>query len=310
LGIKPLISESELLALLTERFGTPVSQIKPIASGQVATGFFFTVNGEEYVIRFTQENLAQTLYKDQYVCSHLLPPHIPSPTFVCVSTDNETTYAITHRVPGKILDAFSDQEYEQLVPSIIETLDHIHQTNIDNTSGFGAFDENGQGLYASWSEFLLNVAEEKEAGDFYGDWHRYFEESFLERDLFDKIYAEMKALLPCCPTERQLVHADYAFSNVLAKDGKITAVLDWANAYFGDFLYDVAWLDFCKPEVDYNGRFQEFYQAQNRVVPNFEERMRCYYCYICLDGFRFCGVTNQKESYQWVRTRILELLDW
>ena len=197
MGIKPLISESELLALLTERFGTPVSQIKPIASGQVATGFFFTVNGEEYVIRFTQENLAQTLYKDQYVCSHLLPPHIPSPTFVCVSTDNETTYAITHRVPGKILDAFSDQEYEQLVPSIIETLDHIHQTNIDNTSGFGAFDENGQGLYASWSEFLLNVAEEKEAGDFYGDWHRYFEESFLERDLFDKIYAEMKALLPC-----------------------------------------------------------------------------------------------------------------
>ena len=41
-----------------------------------------------------------------------------------------------------------------------------------------------------------------------------------------------------------LLHGDYGFDNVLVDQGKISGVLDWANAKYGDFLYDVAWLDF------------------------------------------------------------------
>ncbi|MCZ7670802.1 MAG: hypothetical protein M5U34_28465 [Chloroflexi bacterium] len=39
--IKPLISESELLTLLTARLETAVTQIEPIATEQIAKGYFF-----------------------------------------------------------------------------------------------------------------------------------------------------------------------------------------------------------------------------------------------------------------------------
>ena len=71
---------------------------------------------------------------------------------------------------------------------------------------------------------MLNVFNEKE-GDFYGRWHGLFETSFLERPLFDQLYAEMESLFPYLPDERHLIHGDYGFNNVLAQDGEITAVI-------------------------------------------------------------------------------------
>jgi aminoglycoside phosphotransferase (APT) family kinase protein len=47
-----------------------------------------------------------------------------------------------------------------------------------------------------------------------------------------------------CPEERRFLHGDDGFGNVLARDGEVTAVLDWLDAKDGDFVDDVAWLDF------------------------------------------------------------------
>jgi len=110
------------------------------------------------------------------------------------------------------------------------------------------------------------------------------------------------------PEERFLVHGDYGFNNVLAEEGKITAVLDWANAQYGDFVYDIAWLDFYSPGVGYGPRFQQHYQAQNRLVPHFAERLRCYQCYISLNALRFYAKADLRQAYEWARQRILDIL--
>jgi hygromycin-B 4-O-kinase len=306
--IKPPIPQNELLALLTERSGTPVTQVEPIATGQMAKGFFFTANGAEYVIRFTRANVAMGLYKDQYAYEHFSSPQLPIPPVICVDAYQEFTYIITRKMPGKILDRLTASEYVELLPSLMETLDAIHQTDISNTSGGGSFNEQGQGLCKDWPEHLLRVAEEEDERWFYGKWHTLFDTTFLERDLFDRIFEEMKSLLSYCPTERFLVHADFGSDNALAEKGRITAVLDWANSVYGDFLFDVAWLDMWSPQLDLNGRFRQYYQTQNHHIPHYDERFRCCQCYIALDSFRFYAKTGQEEGYQWMRSWILDVL--
>ena len=40
----------------------------------------------------------------------------------------------------------------------------------------------------------------------------------LERDVFDRIYGQMERLLPFCPEDRRLIHGNFGYGNVLARD--------------------------------------------------------------------------------------------
>ncbi len=44
-----------------------------------------------------------------------------------------------------------------------------------------------------------------------------------------------------------VVHADLINANVLVDDGRLTAVLDWGSAMYGDPLHDVAWITYWTP---------------------------------------------------------------
>jgi hypothetical protein len=51
---------------------------------------------------------------------------------------------------------------------------------------------------------------------------------------FEQLYSQMMQLIGNCPEEPYLVHSGYGFGNVLAQDGRITAALDWMDAWAGD----------------------------------------------------------------------------
>lgn len=297
-------------SLLRQKLGSQISNIETVESGQISETYFFEADGSPYVIRFARRGMSDSLYKDQYVSDQLVSQDVPVAEFICIDESEDLTYAVTRRAPGKTLDDFTGDDYEQLIPTIIETLDKIHQTDLEGTRRCGSFNAKGIGKCDSWPEFLTSVADEETGEDgFYGSWHQLFDRSFLDRDIFDFVFAEMDSLLRYCPQTRYLVHADYAYDNVLIDDGKITAVIDWANAAFGDFLYDVAWLDLGMEQWHYGDRFRQFYKQQNRDLADMEMRLRCYYCHIALDAFKFYAKTNQFEPYQWMAGRIQSLLN-
>jgi hygromycin-B 4-O-kinase len=115
----------------------------------------------------------------------------------------------------------------------------------------------------------------------------------------------MIGLLDFCPEERRLVHGNYGFGNLLLADGQVTAVLDWINAQYGDFLYDIAWLDFWAPAVQFGERFAAHYAAQGRAVPAYAERVRCYEYHIGLGALRFFAKAGQHPEYIGTRDRLL-----
>src|SRR5713226_1722772 len=95
------------------------------------------------------------------------------------------------------------------------------------------------------------------------------------------IAVELFLLLDYCPQERYLVHGGPAFGNVIAHEGQITGVIDWLDARYGDFVYDVAGSDIWAPRLRMAERFQQFCEARGIALPHYEQRLRCYRCYMC-----------------------------
>jgi hygromycin-B 4-O-kinase len=216
-------------------------------------------------------------------------------------------FAITEKAPGRNLLQIPRDEYLALIPQLIEVLDAIHNIPVGDTQGYGVFDGSGAAHLPSWRAHLDSVREQP-AGDLFGDWHSLFETSFLERDVFDRLYGRMQQLAEHCPEERYLVHGDYGYGNVLAQDGTVTAVLDWMSARYGDFLYDVAWLDFWSPVDGWRDQVQQHYSRTGRAVPAYNERILCYQCYIALEALKFYAKAGAKPSYDFAAGRIQALL--
>lgn len=304
--IKPSVTLTQVLALLEAHFAGPVTQLAPVEAGQVAKTFSFEVAGQAYIIRFNSSALAKAFAKEQYIARRYASDRIPIPVIEHLGQFQNFSYAISHKLPGVTADKLPPAEFKQLIPALMETLAAIHRQDVRHKTNFGSFDEHGIGTFSSWRASLASIREEESGGDFYGKWRRLFDETFLERDFFDAVYAPMAQRLIYCPEERYLLHGDYGFDNLLVDQGQISGVLDWPNAKYGDFLYDVAWLDFWAPGVDFQGRFHHYYLAHNQAVPYYEQRIRCYQYYIGLEGLRFFAKTNNEPAYQWVRRRILD----
>jgi hygromycin-B 4-O-kinase len=269
-----------------------------------------TEKNQEYIVSFNPTMLVN-FEKQAYVDENFASPTIPVPRQVHRGRLGDVYFAITEKAPGQNLLQIPRSEYLALIPAQIELLDAIHQVSLGaqgERPGYGIFDGNGIALWPSWRSHLEYVKEDEPAGDFFGSWHELFQTSFLEREVFERLFGEMVQLISYCPEERYLVHGNYGFGNILAQDGRITAVLDWMNARYGDFLYDVAWLDFWSPNDGWHERFKQYYQSTGREVPSYGERVLCYQTNIALDALKFNAKGGDKPAYEWVKARISALL--
>jgi hygromycin-B 4-O-kinase len=305
-GAKTDIALDAIVSLLAERIGEPVERLLPIAGGQVAQTFSFAVRDREYVVRFSR-HMGAAFAKEVFIAAHYASAAVPIPPVIDVGRLGELDYVISVRSPGVTWLALPPAEAMALVPALMTTLQAIHAVDVRATGGFGVIGGEGNGLYSGWRASLLAIRDEEPEGEYYGAWHRLFETSFLERAAFDRLFARMRDLLPLCPEARFLVHGDFGFDNVLCTGETVSAVLDWSNAAYGDFLYDVAWIDFWGAGIGFAERFQEHYQRRAVAVPHFAGRLRCYQAYIALDASRFYAKAGQEASYRWLRDRVRAL---
>lgn len=304
---KPSVTHEQILALLQTHYATPITNLCPLTGGLIAQTLAFTTDGQDYVIRFAQ-HMGANLDKEAYLYKRIASPQIPIPRIFHVGRFGNLHYAISQYVRGQTVHTLPLAQYKQVLPALIETLHAIHQVDISDTTRYGVISDTGIALYPGWRRFLEMVREEEPEWDFYGKWHNLFKETFLERDVFDDLYAKMTSFFDACPEERFLVHGDYGFTNVLVFEGHITAVLDWYDSKYGDFMFDIARVDLFLREIPFAEHFQHFYQKRGIHVERYMERLRCYQCFISLDGLRFYAKTNNYASYQWTKQRIARLL--
>jgi hygromycin-B 4-O-kinase len=185
----------------------------------------------------------------------------------------------------------SPTERWALLPQLLDTLEALGEADTSASAGYGGWDDDGNGHYESWQACLTDMIENHDEG-YYANWHRFFE--------------RMVRLSERCPNVRQLVHNDYQFENVMTDGKRISGVIDWGNALYGDPLYDVAWLGFLSIHPGWwfdDG--VEILRERFGNAPEFEARIACYELHIGLDHLRFYVANDRYEDYQICREWLL-----
>jgi hygromycin-B 4-O-kinase len=303
-----MLEPEQIQSLLRDFFGEPAQELEPVQGGEVAQTLSFRIGQQEYILRVNPGALGASFQKEAFIFRSFASPSIPIPPILKIGHHNEWVYAISQKMPGYGLLALSPQEYQEILPALIRTLYAIHTSDASRWSGYGLFDEDGQGMADSWRSSLAAVNEEESPDGFFGNWHTLFTTTFLEQDFFETVYQYMLGLLDKCPEIRHLVHGDFGYNNVLAHEGKITAVLDWINAQYGDFVYDIAWLDFWGRKLNFPELIHKFYTEQGMALPHYEERLACYQAYIGLNAMRFYAKVQNQAAYGYTRQVLSEVL--
>jgi hygromycin-B 4-O-kinase len=294
-------------ALLRAQLGRPVADLHPLAGGEFSRAFAFAVDGRDYVVRVSSFAHAEEAFaKDEYAWRHFASPALPIPRVVATGAADGGHFAISERVAGRRLAELTPSERRALLPATLDTFDAIALADVSGSGGYGAWDATGQGHSASWHDFLADVIENRSEG-FYRDWHALFHRSFLERAVYERVYRRMMALAADLPPDRALIHSDYHFDNVLTDGQRITGVIDWGNACYGDRLFDVAWLAWYFVQQG-DPEAAALLRARHAHEPRFAERMACYECRVGLDDLRFFARTDRRAQYEWTRDRLLALL--
>ncbi len=238
--VKTQVALDRVGAFIGETFGGPVSGLTPLKGGEAAQAFGFLVDDERLVIRINDNS--RSFEMDRYAHRHFSSAEIPIPEIVQIGDFDDTLhYAISRRLRGKLVYELSDEEHARTLPSLIATMDAIHQTDVRGQGKYGEWDEVGKADLDSWKQYVLSI---KDGVPYGTDWPTLFESSTMEPRLFDRVCGQLSELVEYCPEDISLIHGDFGFDNVLTDGGRITGVLDWGGSKYGDFLYDAAWLVF------------------------------------------------------------------
>ena len=95
---------------------------------------------------------------------------------------------------------------------------------------------------------------------------------------------------------------------MIGQHNQITGVVEWTDALYGDFVFDVASLVLWYPELDFASHFAAHIARQGLSVPNLDQRLRCYQLYISLDALRFFAKQNHPQLLNWTQERLLAIL--
>jgi hygromycin-B 4-O-kinase len=296
---KTKIEQEAVMVFLESHYKTPISNLVFIGGGEGSQAFSFETGEEKFIIRVNRHS-DNGFKKDQYAFSHFGSLKIPVPEIIEIGQlDSGQYFALSKKAEGEVLKNLSTEDFNEITPNLFATLEAIHEVDISEIKGYGKWDIEGNGQYASWKDVLLDV-------DVFAK--TMFGNTFLEKDVWDTVYAKFIELTPYSSEDKQLVHGDYSVANVLASYGEITGVIDWETSMYGDALYDIAWLQFFSKGFDYEKAYRDFCKTIERNIENFDERVLCYQLYIGLGTLSFYVYSNQKDKYDLSKEKLVMLI--
>ncbi|MGE5042419.1 MAG: aminoglycoside phosphotransferase family protein [Candidatus Levyibacteriota bacterium] len=301
--IKTIVNSSAVLSFLQKRLDSSIQGINFIKGGEQAQAFSFVSKQKDLIIRINRK--LYSFDKDNYAFKHFGSKNLPIPEILDIGKfDRKHYYAISSFAPGQTLDTVDKETKLQLLPQILSIHDEIRNTRIEK-GNFGDWDKNGIARFKSWKKFISGKRD-----SVYKNWQKLYNTTFLEKEPVEKITETIEKLLDFLPEESYLIHGDYGGNNMTTTGGKITGVLDWGESKYGDFIFDVAWIDFFSGgELPYANLFKKHYEEIGLRVGNFNERLLCYKMHLGLGSIGFFALSGQKDVYEWTKKGLLKLME-
>lgn len=268
---------------------------------QISTSFHCLVGDRTLVVELREPSMSYGLMKERLFSDKLRAVGIPGREAIGHGTYEGLSYTVVHKERGTKLAYLAPEELGAALACVFDTLRALSSVDMSGTEGYGWFNELGSGPDRTWLAHLAKIQDE-EPGMFFGNWHSMFSTTFLERTRFELYFSRMMKLLDNREVPRSLVHGSFSTYNVLVENGRVSAVLDWQDARFGDPLFDLASLDFWPTSYNLVDLYERYCAHLGTRHNHYRQRVTGYKYYQALGGMMYFAKIGNQDAYNKVVT--------
>lgn len=281
----PLTITTETVSeILRHHYGPRDDIATPLAPGAWSSAFAFETEDGPFVIRFSEhvDDFDRDSFAFRYRCEDL-----PIPAVTDRGIFRGLHYAVSERVTGGFLDDLSSPDLRQTLPSLARMFEALRSADVSTSTGYGLWDTSGNGSAASWPEHLRRSLEDSPETRG-GSWREKLETSPTGAAAFDRDLEVLHRRSREMPNARHVVHSDLLNYNLFAREHRISGVIDWGCAMYGDFVYELAWFRFWWPwypnwdGIDVVDAALPVLRDHGADLSQVQERLMCYQLHIGL----------------------------
>jgi hygromycin-B 4-O-kinase len=304
------VTDAEACRFVADHYGGRAADVRALGAGAWSLAYAFILDGHEAVIRLGQH--VEDFRKDQVMAAHSCAA-LPVPAVLEIGSADDGYFAVSQRAHGDPLDGLDGPGMRAALPSLFAALDSLRDIDVSRTQGYGIWTPDRTGPSPNWAQALLAISEETPRVP---GWRAALAASPVGAAPFDEGYARLRELAEGLPAERHVIHGDLVNRNVLVQDARITAVFDWGNALYGDWLYDAAWLIFWWPwfpqwqDIDITAELDAHWKQHGGMPPGLNRRLHACLLHIGLDAMAYnayCGPERWDDLARTVR-QVAELI--
>lgn len=307
----PRISNMQVKSLLNVELSLNTTNLRCLRPGAWSTAFGFETDGKQFVIRFSEHK--DDFARDEFA-ARFSAPNLPVPCVTHRGISDSLHYAVSERVSGDFLDDADGPAFRILLPSLIRTLNAMRISDTSATTGYGTWNVEGNGMYASWPDCLARTVEDSPSFRG-GSWRAKLETSPTGASAFDRDVSVFRRLVMSIPNLRHVLHSDLINFNAFVQDHRISGVIDWGCAMYGDFIYELAWFAFWSPwypqwrTIDVAAEARQFYRSAGADIHDFNNRLITYQIHIGLTHQIYNASIGGWEDLAQVTNLTTELTD-
>lgn len=302
------VTDAEARLFVAEYYGRRATDLCALGAGEWSRAYTLVLDGREAVIRFG--GYVEDFRKDQVMAVRSCAA-LPIPAVIEIGAASGGYFAVSERVHGQLLDSLDGPGMRAALPGLLAALDALHAVDVSGTRGYGIWAPDGTGPAASWAQALLAISQETARVP---GWRAALAASPVGIDRFDLGYARLRELAEGLPDERRIIHGDLVNRNVLVQGRRITAVIDWGNALYGDWLYDAAWLIFWWPwfpqwqGIDIAAELDQHWQQHGGLPLLLHRRLRACLVHIGLDAMAYNAYRGRWDDLARVTSQLSGLI--